>query len=179
MGNPLPDFNPASESRSGKASRAIRRIYRPAFTVLLPTHAHYVGGDFYFADDLDPLKVGYYVFQEIPLEERNALEKPDGRRFKLDDMLSAKQITMLRKAVTSFIVGACIRQLQQSAAGEKEQYYSFIIHTERSKAAPFWLLFPLFWEEVPQAPADNQNTSEPGEAVSAPPFRSDSVVDYE
>lgn len=111
---------------------------RPAFTVLLPTHPYYVGGDFYFADDLDPSKVGYYVFQEIPAEERDALQKSDGRRFNLDEVLTTKAIKMLRKAVTNFIVGGCIRQLQQVAAGEKEQYYSFIIHTERARASHGW-----------------------------------------
>lgn len=111
---------------------------RPAFTVLLPTHPYYVGGDFYFAEDLDPSKVGYHVFQEIPTEERDALQKADGRRFKLDEVLTTKAIKMLRKAVTNFIVGGCIRQLQQIATGEKEQYYSFIIHTERSRASHTW-----------------------------------------
>lgn len=111
---------------------------RPAFTVLLPTHSHYIGGDFYFAEDLDPSKVGYYVFQEIPAEERDALEKADGRRFKLDDVLTTKAVKILRKAVTNFIVGGCIRQIQQIDANDREQYYSFIIHTERSKASHGW-----------------------------------------
>lgn len=111
---------------------------RPAFTVLLPVHADYIGGDFYFADDLDPSDVGYYVFEEISIEERDALQKSDGRRFKLEEVLDTKAITMLRKAVTNFIVGGCVRQLQQVSSGEREQYYSFIIHTERSRASHEW-----------------------------------------
>lgn len=111
---------------------------RPAFTVLLPTHANYVGGDFYFADDLDPSKIGYYVFQEIPTEEREALQKQDRRRFRLDEVLTTKAIKMLRKAITTFITGGCIRQLHQINAGEQEEYYSFIVHTERSRASHNW-----------------------------------------
>lgn len=111
---------------------------RPAFTILLPTHANYIGGDFYFADDLDPTKIGYYVFEEIPIEERDALQKSDGRRFKLNEVLTTKAIKMLRKAIVNFVVGACIRQIQQSIVGEKEQYYSFIIHTERSRSSHTW-----------------------------------------
>lgn len=111
---------------------------RPAFTELLPSYTGYIGGDFYFADDLDPSKVGYYIFEEISIEERDALQKSDRRRFKLDEVLTARPIKMLRKAVTNFIVGGCIRQLQQAIAGEKEKYYSFIVHTERSRSSHGW-----------------------------------------
>lgn len=111
---------------------------RPAFTILLPTHQKYVGGNFYFSDDLDPSKIGYYIFQEIPVEERDALKKSDGRRFKLDEVLDTKAIRMLRNAITNFVVGACLRQLQQIRQSEKESYYSFIIHTERARASHAW-----------------------------------------
>lgn len=111
---------------------------RPAFTVLLPTHSDYVGGESYFADGLDESSVGYYVFLEIPVEELEALARSDGRRFKLEGVLEAKAVGMLRKAITTFIVGGCIRQLQQNAVGEVEKYYSFIIHTERSRASHDW-----------------------------------------
>ena len=132
---------------------------RPAFTVLLPTHDYYIGGDFYFAEDLNPSKIGYYIFQEIPAEERNALQKSDGRRFKLDEVLITKAIKMLRRAVTNFIVGACIRQLQQIQDGEKEHYYSCIIHTERSRAAHDWQIQVVdkLIDSFKQMAAENQS----------------------
>ncbi|MDP3763384.1 MAG: Z1 domain-containing protein [bacterium] len=111
---------------------------RPAFTVLLPTYSKYIGGDFYFADDLNPSQVGYYTFEEISVEEMDALKKSDGRRFTLEEVLDTKAIKILRNAVTNFIVGACIRQLQQVNSGEREKYYSFIIHTERARASHTW-----------------------------------------
>jgi len=111
---------------------------KPVFTVLLPEHGKYIGGDFYFKDNLDSSDIGYYIFEEIPVEERDALKKADGRRFSLDQVLDAKAIIMLRKAVTNFIVGACIRQFQQISNGEPETHYSFIIHTERGRSSHDW-----------------------------------------
>jgi len=111
---------------------------RPAFTVLLPTYKDYIGGDFYFDDNISSKDVGYFVFEEIPIEERDALKKSDGRRFALHEVLSTKAIRMLRKAVMNFIVGACIRQQQQSVLSKPEEHYSFIIHTESAKASHAW-----------------------------------------
>jgi hypothetical protein len=111
---------------------------KPEFTVLLPVHNQYIGGDFYFQENLNTSDIGYYIFEEIPVEEMDALKKPDGRRFTLDQVLDTRAIIMLRKAVTNFVVGACIRQLQQISNEEPETHYSFIIHTERGRSSHDW-----------------------------------------
>jgi hypothetical protein len=110
---------------------------RPAFVELVPIHPSYVGGDHYFGD-FEEGEVGFYLYHEVFPEERDALKKGDGRRLKLEDVLTSPRIAALRKAIITFIVGGCIRRLQQSEAQEKIEKYSFIIHTEQGKAAHNW-----------------------------------------
>ncbi|GAG95362.1 unnamed protein product [marine sediment metagenome] len=45
---------------------------------------------------------------------------------------------MLRSAIIRFIVGACIRRIQQRKQGEREKKYSFVVHTERQKDSHAW-----------------------------------------
>ena len=61
---------------------------RPAFTVLLPTHSKYVGGDEYFEKSTDPDSPAFYFFREVPLSERDALKREDGRRLQIDRVLT-------------------------------------------------------------------------------------------
>jgi len=108
---------------------------RPFFTVLVPIHSLYIGGDFYFDETDDIAK---YIFEEVSVEEREALKKSDGRKFKIDEVLTTAHIKMLRKAVMSFIVGSNIRRIQQSKNSEKLQKYAFIAHSEISKSSHDW-----------------------------------------
>ena len=55
---------------------------RPAFTVLLPTHSKYAGGDEYFEKSADPDSSAFFFYREVPLAERDALKKQDGRRLR-------------------------------------------------------------------------------------------------
>jgi len=111
---------------------------RPAFTELLPTHSGYVGGDYYFEKSTDPDSPAYYFYQPVPQAERDALKKPDGRRLKLDTILEEKNVAILRIAIMNFVVGGAIRRLQQEAAGQTRQKYSFLFHTEQSRESHDW-----------------------------------------
>jgi len=111
---------------------------RPAFTELLPVYAEYVGGDFYFEKSEEPSSTAYYVYEEVPVEELEALKKEDGRIFKIEDSLISPKIKILRKAIINFIVGASIRRLQQLQKGERQKKYSFIVHTEHARASHAW-----------------------------------------
>ena len=111
---------------------------RPAFTVLLPIYKGYVGGDFYFGDSKDENSIAYYVYEEIPVDELDALKEEDRRRFKLEEALAHNKIEVLRKGILNFIVGACIRRIQQRKLGQTEQKYSFVVHTEHAKQAHNW-----------------------------------------
>ena len=111
---------------------------RPAFTELVPTHPTYVGGDFYFSESDDEASVAHYVYEEVPLGERDVLKAPDGRSFKLEHVLDSKRVAVLRRAILNFVMGGAIRRLQQKAAGERLEKYSFIVHTEQSRKSHAW-----------------------------------------
>ena len=111
---------------------------KPAFTVLLPTFRGYVGGDFYFGknNELEPL--ASYVYEEVEIDELEILHHEDRRSFKIEDAMVSNKITMLRKAIMNFIVGTCIRRIQQTKNSERLQKYSFVVHTEHSKVRHDW-----------------------------------------
>ena len=45
---------------------------------------------------------------------------------------------MLRDAIVTFLVGGVIRRIQQRAAGQWPQKYSFLFHTEQSRSSHEW-----------------------------------------
>jgi Fe2+ or Zn2+ uptake regulation protein len=114
------------------------RPKRPAFTVLLPTHNKYAGGDEYFEKSAEPDSSAFYFYREVPLAERDALKKEDRRRLQIDKILTEKNAAILRDAVVTFLVGGAIRRLQQRAAGQWPQKYSFLFHTEQSRSSHEW-----------------------------------------
>jgi hypothetical protein len=111
---------------------------RPAFTVLLPSHGKYVGGDQYFEKSTDPDSPAFFFFTEIPLSERDALKKEDRRRLQIENVLTEKNVAVLRDAVIAFLVGGAIRRLQERAANRRPQKYSFLFHTEQSRSSHEW-----------------------------------------
>ncbi len=113
---------------------------RPAFTVLLPTHGKYVGGDEYFEKSTEADSPGFYFFREVPMQERDALKKEDRRRLQIDRLLTERNSAVLRDAIVTFLVGGAIRRLQQRSAGprQKPQRYSFLFHTEQSRSSHEW-----------------------------------------
>ena len=111
---------------------------RPKFTVILPTHSQYVGGDFYFERSTDDDSPAYYFYREVPLEEREALKKEDRRRLKIENVLSENRSEVLRDATVTFIVGGVIRRLQAKAAGQQPEKYSFLFHTEQARDSHAW-----------------------------------------
>jgi ATP:corrinoid adenosyltransferase len=119
---------------------AIFKPKRPAFTVLLPTHGKYVGGDEYFEKSGDAESPAFYFFREVPIQERDALKKEDRRRLQIDRVLTEKNTAVLRDAIVTFLVAGTIRRLQQRAAGprQKPQKYSFLFHTEQSRSSHEW-----------------------------------------
>jgi hypothetical protein len=111
---------------------------KPAFTVTLPSYPGYVGGDFYFNERNVENSIASFLYLPITEEELNVLRKEDRRIFKLENSLTSQKIYMLRNAIIQFIVGACIRRIQQRNKGKREKKYSFVVHTERQKDAHAW-----------------------------------------
>lgn len=111
---------------------------RPAFTVILPSHSKYVGGDEYFEKSSEPESPAFYFFREVPMQERDALKKEDRRRLQIDRVLSERNAAVLRDAIMTFLVGGAVRRLQQRAAVQRAQKYSFLFHTEQSRKSHEW-----------------------------------------
>lgn len=111
---------------------------RPAFTVLLPTHSKYVGGEEYFEKSTESDSPAFFFYREVPLAERDALKKEDRRRFAIEKVLTEKNAAVLRDAIVTFLVGGAIRRLQDQAAGQRPKKYSFLFHTEQSRSSHEW-----------------------------------------
>jgi hypothetical protein len=111
---------------------------RPRFTVILPTHSKYVGGDYYFERSADATSPAYHFFCAVPMAEREALKEEDRRRLKIENVLSENRCEILRDATLTFIVGGVIRRIQSKAAGERPEKYSFLIHTEQARKSHDW-----------------------------------------
>ena len=111
---------------------------RPAFTVLLPTYKGYIGGDFYFCQTDNADSMAFYIYEEVSMDELKILRERDRRSFKIEDALTSDRINMLRKAMMNFIVGTCIRRIQQTKNNQKKQKYSFVVHTEYNRASHAW-----------------------------------------
>ena len=127
-------LQPADIEIQGKAFKPIR----PAFTELVPVHADYVGGDYYFDESQEEGALASFLYYPLTAEELTVLKKQDGRKVKLDNVLKAKAITGLRSAVCNFLVGACIRRLQDEDYGKAPKKFSFLFHTEAGKEAHAW-----------------------------------------
>lgn len=111
---------------------------RPQFTVILPTHDQYVGGDYYFERSMDADSPSYFFYREVPDDEREALKKEDRRRLRIENVLSETRAAVLREAIVTFIVGGSIRRLQAGQAAQRPGKYSFLFHTEQMRGAHEW-----------------------------------------
>lgn len=111
---------------------------RPKFTVILPTHSEYVGGDYYFEKSTDPESPSYYFYREVPVGEREAMKAEDRRRLRVENVLSEERATVLRDAIFTFIVAGIIRRLQAKGNNERPQKYSFLFHTEQARKSHEW-----------------------------------------
>lgn len=111
---------------------------RPAFTVLVPVHGSYIGSDYYFERSTDEESVASYMYQQVSREELDILHHEDRRRFRTDECLTSNTIQSLRSALCNFIVGGCIRRLQDKHASKPLQKFSFLVHTETARASHSW-----------------------------------------
>ena len=111
---------------------------RPAFTVLLPVYEGYIGGDFFFGESKQEGSIARYVYEEVPLEELEALRREDGRVFRIEECLTHRKVRVLRRGIVNFIVGACIRRIQQGKLQKRREKYSFVVHTEQARGAHEW-----------------------------------------
>lgn len=106
---------------------------KPTDTILVPYGEGYIGGDYYFDREKNP--IGEYLYEAIDENELIILKSSDRRRFKEEDVLISDKVNGLRSAIINFIVGGCIRILQNGGNPRgKRNKFSFIIHTEIAKS---------------------------------------------
>lgn len=132
---------------------------KPAFTVLLPMHSGYVGGDVYFGPRA-PGSVEDHLYVEVDQAEQDALRTADQRRIKQNNVLKSPNTAGLARAVVSFVLAACIRQWQQREAGQRRVKYSMVIHNDTQKAAHTWQEHVVEWifeaiQQCADAPSDD------------------------
>ncbi len=117
---------------------------RPVFTVLVPIHNDYVGGDYYFIESEKEGMAASHVYEEVPpveleiLKATKKLKRADRRSFKIEEVFTSPLTKTIRNSITNFIVGGCIRRVQQEDSGQKQENYSFVIHTEQSRSSHNW-----------------------------------------
>lgn len=114
------------------------RPIRPAFTELVPVHKSYVGSDYYFEHSQEEGQVASFLYIPLALSELEILRKEDRRRLRVEDCLTSPAIPVLRAAICNFLVGACIRRLQDARDGQAPKKFSFLVHTEAGKNAHTW-----------------------------------------
>ena len=107
---------------------------KPANTILVPYGEGYIGGEYYFDREKNPL--GEYLFHAIDENELSIIKSSDRRRFKEEEILVSDKVKGLRTAIINFIIAGCIRIMQNGGRPRgKNNKFSFIIHTEIAKAA--------------------------------------------
>jgi hypothetical protein len=106
---------------------------RPAFTELVPVQLGYIGGDYYFEESYEDNSIASLIFEEAHPDELDVLRRQDRRVFRLEDALVSRRVRSLRNAIVNFIVGGCIRRIQDRISNKPVQKFSFIIHTEAAR----------------------------------------------
>lgn len=111
---------------------------KPAFTELVPVHQSYVGSDYYFDESTETESVASFIYQPVTLTELAILRQEDRRRFRIEECLTSNAIETLRSAICNFVIGGCIRRLQDRTLGNSPKKFSFLVHTEAARAAHTW-----------------------------------------
>ncbi len=117
---------------------------KPAFTEILPEYENYRGGDYYFLESENEESPAFFLYEEIPDEEvellkaKKKLGRADRRSFKIEDVFNAREFKMLRMAIMNFIVGGCVRRIQQEKLGVKKEDYAFLLHTDIARITHSW-----------------------------------------
>lgn len=114
------------------------RPIRPAFTELVPVNPNYIGSDYYFDRSQEENTVASFVYRPLTLEELEILRQEDRRKFRVENCLTSEAIASLRRAICNFVVGGCLRRLQDEQSGLPLRKFSFLFHTESSRAAHAW-----------------------------------------
>ena len=155
-------LQPESYEDGSDSGDFVFRPKRPAFTEILPIHDAYVGGDHYFGafEEDDPRSK---LIVEVSEQEQNALRKSDRRRINRESVLQSPNVAGLRRAITTFVVAAGVRQWQQRELGERQKKYAMLIHNDTQRKSHAWQRQLIDWirEAIIQAAEFNPNELRP------------------
>lgn len=155
-------LQPEGYEEAASGNSYIFKPKRPAFTVLLPIHSEYVGGDHYFGSfDADDPRFNLIV--EVSDQEQDSLRRSDRRRMNQANVLGSENIEGLRRAITTFIVAVGVRQWQQREIGLRPKKYAMVIHNDTQRAAHAWQEQVVDWifEAIVKAAEDNPDRLRP------------------
>lgn len=108
-----------------------KRVYsiRPAKTILVPCGENYIGGQFFFNTNKNPLAKYFYI--EIEEKELEVFEKDVS-----ENVLKLKTMGGITNAIINFITSGVIRTLQNGGdIYSRANRYSMVVHTENKKDA--------------------------------------------
>jgi hypothetical protein len=125
-------LQPSGETR---INNFVIQPIRPVFTVLVPVHSNYVGGEEYFEESVDPDSVFSHIHVQVPDKEMAILGKPD-RRY-ISNILSTPFLQVFRQSIINYLVAGSIRIIQCYQEG-KNYKSSFIIHTDTRDEKHQW-----------------------------------------
>ncbi|SUY46611.1 endonuclease, Z1 domain-containing protein [Clostridium putrefaciens] len=103
---------------------------KPRKTVLVPSGADYIGGEYYFIRANESGDSGNYIFEEVDDNEQEiaSAQKTDERRFKEAEILIRDdRLPTFRRGLINFIVGGCV--LKKNGINKK---YAYVLHTATS-----------------------------------------------
>lgn len=123
-----------------EAASSAREVFfpkRPTFTVLLPTHPAYVGGDDYFGGH-GPDDPRYYLHVEVDTDEQDALRSADGRSIRKDRLWVSANVRMLRRSLMTFLLAVAVRRRQQLGLDPRGPKYAMVIHNDTQRDAHKW-----------------------------------------
>jgi Z1 domain len=109
---------------------------KPSFTVLVPVHEKYIGGQFYFEECSNKDSIAANLYIDVPQKEIDVLSKPD-RRY-LSNIITTENLKKFRFSIINFVVGAAIRRIQLLKKGHDQKKYCMLIHTETLKSRQNW-----------------------------------------
>ena len=131
---------------------------RPQFTKLVPVHEDYVGGNFYFEECKTDTNPASLIYVPVSPAELSVLKGEDRRRFKIEECLTSDKVVGLRSAIMNFIVGGCLRRIQDEQVQRRPKRFAFLFHTESSKSAHSWQESVIIrFDELLQVEAQNRS----------------------
>jgi hypothetical protein len=117
---------------------------RPAFTVVLPIHNAYVGGNDYFGD-FDSDDPRSHLFVQVTDNELDAMRREDQRRISEARILETDNCKGLRRAILTFMLAVGVRRWQAKQTGQKPKKFAMVIHNDTAKAAHAWQKKVIQW----------------------------------